>query len=180
VEESEDTGMGRVFLGIDPGQTGSLAMIRVLDDGSKEIRLFDPPLFEVKSGKKIRHEYDEASMAATLHEFSVVEKETTCILEKVSAMPDQGVTSMFNFGMGFGLWRGMLAAFRIPYTLIHPLTWKKRVMRDMPKEKDAARQRAIQLYPQVADQLARKKDIGRADALLLAHYGLVSSSNLSI
>src|SRR5271157_716401 len=145
--------MGKVFLGIDPGQTGSLAMIRILDEGGKSIRLFDPPLFEVKSGKKIKHEYDEASMASTLYEFSLVEQEVICILEKVSAMPGQGVTSMFNFGMGYGIWRGMLAAFKIPYTLVHPLTWKKLVMRDMPKEKDAARQRAVQLYPQVADQL---------------------------
>ena len=167
--------MGRTFLGIDPGQTGSLAMIRLLDGGAKDIRFYDPLLLEVKSGKKIKHEYDELSMASMLHEFSILEPETLCILEKVSAMPGQGVTSMFNFGMGYGIWRGMLAAFRIPYTLVHPLTWKKVMMRDMPKEKDAARQRAMQLYPQMASQLSRKRDIGRADALLLAHYGLVFS-----
>jgi len=167
--------MGKTFLGIDPGQTGCLAMIRVLDDGNKDIRLYDPLLFEVKSGKKIRHEYNEASMASVLSEFSTLEAETSCILERVSAMPDQGVSSTFNFGMGYGLWRGMLAALKVPYTLVSPVTWKKAVMMDMPKEKDAARQRAIQLYPQVASQLSRKKDIGRADALLLAHCGIVSA-----
>jgi len=167
--------MGKTFLGIDPGQTGCLAVIRILDDGSREIRFFDPPLFNVKSGKKLKHEYDEAGMALALLEFSTMEKETTCVLEKVGAMPGQGVTSMFNFGMGYGLWRGMLAALKVPYTLVSPVTWKKAIMMDMPKEKDAARQRAIQLYPQLAPQLSRKKDIGRADALLLAHYGIVSA-----
>ncbi len=167
--------MGKVFLGIDPGQTGSLAMIRVLDDGNTDILFYDPLLFEVKSGKKIKHEYDIVSMSSALKEFSGLEKETTCVLEKVSAMPGQGVTSMFNFGMGYGIWRGLLAAHGVSHSLVHPLTWKKAIMRDMPKEKDAARLRASQLYPQVSDRLARKKDIGRADALLLAHYGIVSS-----
>ena len=156
--------MGKTFLGIDPGQTGSLAMIRVADGGEKDIRLFDPPLFEVKSGKKLKHEYDEASMVAALREFSQLEKDTSCVLERVSAMPGQGVTSMFNFGMGYGIWRGMLSALKIPYTLVSPVTWKGVVMRDMPKEKDAARLRASQLYPQMSPQLSRKKDIGRADA----------------
>ncbi len=167
--------MGKSFLGIDPGQTGCLAIIQMSDGGNTNIRFYDPLLFEVKLGKKTKHEYDIVSMSSALCEFSKLEKETTCVLEKVSAMPGQGVTSMFNFGMGYGIWRGLLAAYGISHTLVHPMTWKKAIMRDMPKEKDAARLRASQLYPQVADQLSRKKDIGRADALLLAHYGFTSS-----
>ena len=163
--------MSKVFLGIDPGQTGCLALIQFLEE-SKVVRFFDPPLFQVKSGAKIKNEYNEIAMARALKEFSSLGTEVVCTLEKVSAMPDQGVTSMFNFGMGFGLWRGMLSAFEIPYSLVHPATWKAALMKDMPKEKDAARMRAIQLYPQAAAELARKKDIGRADALLLAHYGI--------
>jgi crossover junction endodeoxyribonuclease RuvC len=163
--------MSKVFLGIDPGQTGCLAAIQFLDEG-KIVRFFDPPLFQVKSGNKTKNEYNEVLMARALKEFAAMGTEVVCVLEKVSAMPDQGVTSMFNFGMGYGLWRGMLSAFEIPYSLVHPATWKKALMQDMPKEKDAARLRAVQLYPQAASELARKKDIGRADALLLAHYGV--------
>jgi len=177
--------MGKIFLGIDPGQTGALARIEICD-GVKTVRFFDPPLFQVKSGTKakpkIKNEYNEIAMARALKDFAFFPSgvaEVVCVLEKVSAMPDQGVTSMFNFGMGFGLWRGMLSALEIPYSLVHPTTWKSVLMKDMPKEKDAARQRAIQLYPQAASELSRKKDIGRADALLLAHYGIWSDSKTS-
>jgi crossover junction endodeoxyribonuclease RuvC len=197
--------LSKIFLGIDPGQTGCLAMIQpaytwgqtlptsgvghvcvqsnltssgeLRDDvPSQTIRFFDPPLFQVQNGKKIKNEYNEIAMARALKEFSACGTEVVVILEKVSAMPGQGVTSMFNFGMGFGLWRGMLSAFEIPYSLVHPATWKSVIMRDMPKEKDAARMRAIQLYPQAAVELSRKRDIGRADALLLAHYGILTQT----
>jgi crossover junction endodeoxyribonuclease RuvC len=96
--------------------------------------------------------------------------EITVAIERVASMPGQGVASMFNFGMGFGMWQGILCALQIPYTLVHPVTWKKAIMRDMGKEKEASIIRAKQLYPHASSQLARKKDDGRADALLLAHY----------
>ena len=174
----------KTFLGIDPGQTGCLASIKQDLATGCTVKFFDIPLLELTSGKtkkgnpKIKHEYNEAAMAAALKDFIAGSPEVVCILEKVSAMPDQGVVSMFNFGMGFGLWRGMLSALQIPYSLVHPATWKAKIMKDMPKEKDAARLRAIQLYPQVAAELSRKKDIGRADALLLAHYGLLETGNV--
>ena len=84
-----------------------------------------------------------------------------------------GATSAFNFGMGFGMWQGICAASLIPYQLVHPATWKALLMKDMSKEKDASRVKAMQLYPQTAKDLTRKKDHGRADALLLAHYGTI-------
>lgn len=169
--------MKKVFLGIDPGQTGALVSILVTDGIVSEVKFYDPPLFQIKAGNKNKSEYNEVDMARVLGEFASSGDEAYCVLEKVSAMPGQGVTSMFNFGMGFGLWRGMLSALKIPYSLVHPATWKGRVMKDMPKEKEAAFQRAIQLYPNLADKLARKKDIGRADALLIAHYAMTFNTS---
>jgi crossover junction endodeoxyribonuclease RuvC len=166
--------MTKIFLGIDPGQTGALAIITVVDGTINKIEFYDPPLFQLKSGTKIKNEYNEIDMAQNLQKFASSGDEVSCVLEKVSAMPGQGVTSMFNFGMGYGLWRGMLSAFKIPYSLVHPTTWKAKIMKDMPKEKEAAFMRALQLYPTVSEQLKRKKDIGRADALLLAHYGMTN------
>jgi hypothetical protein len=87
-----------------------------------------------------------------------------------------GVTSAFSFGMGFGMWIGICAASELPYQLVHPATWKAALMRDMSKEKDASRVKAMQLYPYTAKDLARKKDHARGDALLLAHYGMVFGS----
>src|SRR5690606_2041087 len=92
----------------------------------------------------------------------------TAYVEKVGAMPGQGVSSMFNFGMGVGVLQGVLAACGIPYFLVTPQSWKKRASLS-GKDKDMARTMAQQLYPSAS--LGRKKDIGRADAMLIARYG---------
>jgi crossover junction endodeoxyribonuclease RuvC len=150
-----------VIIGIDPGQTGAVAII-----GDDRCYVLDTPTETVKKGKGTKTEYLPAEMAQMLSGF----KNVHCYIEKVGAMPGQGVTSMFNFGKGFGLWLGILAAHGIPYTLVTPQAWKKEIMQGI-SDKDAARGRAQQLFPQVSSQLSRKKDIGRADALLIAEYG---------
>jgi len=91
----------------------------------------------------------------------------TPILEESQAMPGQGTRSMFTVGVGFGLWLGVLAALQMPYTRIRPQVWKKAL--GLGKDKEAARLRAMQLYP--GADLRRKQDHGRAEALLLAWYG---------
>jgi crossover junction endodeoxyribonuclease RuvC len=74
--------------------------------------------------------------------------------------------------MGFGMWIGICAALQLPYELVHPATWKLKLLAGMARGKDASRVKAMQLFPQTAKDLARKKDHGRADALLLAVYGV--------
>lgn len=148
--------------GIDPGQTGAVAIILP----KACIFLADTPTEIVKKGKGSKTEYLPANMADILRDNQI----DHVFIEKVGAMPGQGVTSMFNFGKGFGLWLGILAALKIPYTLVTPQAWKKAIMQGV-SDKDAARGKAIQLYPQVSKELSRKKDIGRADALLIAEYG---------
>lgn len=93
--------------------------------------------------------------------------------EKVffNAGPKMGATSAFNFGKGYGMWLGILAALLIPFDEVHPMTWKKTIMADMGKEKDASRIKAMQCYPLAAKDLSLKKHHGRADALLLAEFG---------
>ena len=151
------------FIGIDPGLDGALA---ILPDG---ILIDTPTLTVVGRGKSKKREYSVQQMAARLwlHTNGL---ETCCALGKVHAMPGQGVTSMFSMGVGVGLWRGILAALNIPYEHPTPQKWKKVMLDGMGKGKDASRLRAIQLFPHLADQLSRKKDDGRADALLLAEY----------
>ena len=152
-----------MIIGIDPGQTGAVAILY----GDSGVTIWDTPTEIVKKGKGTKTEYLPAEMAALLY---VLPSGCHCYLEKVGAMPGQGVTSMFNFGKGYGLWIGILAALNIPYTLVTPQAWKKDIMAGQ-SDKDAARGRAQQLFPKVASQLSRKKDIGRADALLIAEYG---------
>lgn len=152
-----------MIIGIDPGQTGAVAAIYPTGG---HVVLVDAPVEMVKKGKGSKTEYLPAEMARIISEFSP----SHCYIEKVGAMPGQGVTSMFNFGKGYGLWIGILAALGIPYTLVTPQAWKKEIMQGVG-DKDAARGRAQQLFPSMASQLSRKKDIGRADALLIAEYG---------
>ena len=169
-----------IHIGVDPGNAGAIA---VINTKTKEIQFFDTPTVTIKSGKKFKNQMDPHAASLILQAFGD-EEGLLVTIEKVAPMPSiagpngeerrtMGATSAFNFGMGFGMWQGICAASLIPYQLVHPATWKAKLMRDMNREKDASRVKAMQLYPQTAKDLTRKKDHGRADALLLAHYGTI-------
>lgn len=159
--------MGTVFLGIDPGQTGAVC---VLDAGANTVKFYDAPLLEMKVGGKFKHVLDGYEMVRILKD-ATAGRQVMVTIERVGPMPGQGVTSMFNFGMGYGMWLGILAALELPYQTVHPATWKARCMAGCPKEKDASRAVAMQHYPHAAKELARKKDGGRADSALIARWG---------
>lgn len=147
-------------VGIDPGNTGAIAFV----DGDMTC-LHDMPTTAKATGNGV--EVNPALVAQILRR---IEPGDTVYLEAVHSMPSQGVSSTFTFGRGFGVVEGVLAALGIPYNLVRPRAWKKRAGL-IGKEKDAARGLAIRLYPGSAARLARKKDIGRADALMIAHFG---------
>lgn len=171
-------------VGVDPGATGAVAAI---DSITRAVYFWDTPVIAIKSGKTFKNQMDAHACTLILQNLDR-SNGVLVTIEKVNAMPGwkndpdnpgqkvqaaMGVTSAFNFGMGFGVWIGICAASLLPYQLIHPATWKPKLMADMGKEKDASRLKAMQLYPATAKDLARKKDHARADALLLAHFGLV-------
>lgn len=160
-----------LIIGIDPGITGAVAAINI-DYNNNKPKVKDTPVEVVKSGRKKKTVYLESAMFQALTDlaFNQPNNDIHVFMEKVGAMPGQGVTSMFNFGMGYGIWKGILAALQWPYTLVTPQAWKKVLMQGI-QDKDAARGRACQLFPMMAQELSRKKDIGRADALLIACYG---------
>lgn len=155
----------RVTLGADPGQTGAIA---VLADGVCA-GFIDMPIMARKAGG---HEINAAELANKLRE--VVRAHSgayfIAIVEAVSAMPKQGVSSVFRFGESFGALKGVLAALNIPYRLVPPQMWKRH-LRLTGCDKDAARTMVIQIFPEVAESMKRKRDVGRADALLLALWG---------
>ena len=175
-----------VCIGIDPGIGGAVAF---LDTVTGAVKFCDMPTITVQSAKRDHREIDAAEIVNMLMREIGRNGQVHAILEKVSAapigmkqrggtvcpacgrVPSPGATSTFNFGMGFGIWKGVLAGLQIPFTLVHPATWKSKIMRDMGKGKGASIIRAKELYPQASASLSRVKDHGRADALLLAHYG---------
>ena len=148
----------RAKLGIDPGLSGAIA---VLQDNDELLVVYDMP---VMAGTGKRQQVNAAEIVRILSGYEI----SVAYLERVSAMPGQGVSSMFSFGTSYGIIIGVLAALSIPMVLVSPQTWKAKAgLRG--KEKDCARTLMQQLYPEA--QLGRKKDIGRADAIAIARFG---------
>ena len=96
-------------------------------------------------------------------------EETKVVIEQVSAMPGQGVTSMFNFGQSFGILKGICSAMQLPMYFVRPTKWKK-YFNLINSEKDASRTKAIEVFPYFSSQLSRKKDSNKADAILIASF----------
>lgn len=151
-----------MIIGIDPGLTGAIAWLN--EDDLSFINVVDMPTMALTGA---RRQVNAAELAKIINE--TLDKEVGIIyLERVSAMPKQGVSSVFSFGMSYGIVLGVVAALGLPMALATPQSWKKRAGL-IGKEKDAARTLAQQLYP--AAPLGRKMDCGRADALLIARFG---------
>ena len=91
------------------------------------------------------------------------------MIEQVSAMPGQGVTSMFNFGQSFGILKGICSAMQLPMFFVRPTKWKK-YFNLINSQKDASRTRAIEIFPYFSTQLSKKKDSNKADAILIASF----------
>ncbi|MDC0481512.1 crossover junction endodeoxyribonuclease, partial [Candidatus Pelagibacter sp.] len=96
-------------------------------------------------------------------------KDIKVVIEQVSAMPGQGVTSMFNFGQSYGILKGICSAMQLPMYFVRPAKWKK-YFNLINSEKDASRTRAIEIFPYFSGQLSRKKDSNKADAILIASF----------
>ena len=149
-------------LGVDPGATGALAM---WDTGLDALAVADIPSTLVRTGKSRRRQISETWLADILRSY-----QPDCAwIERVHALPGQGVTSSFSFGLAYGLVRGALAALQVPVTLITPNEWKRHFR--LSSDKNEARLIAARLFPANAQQFVRVCDDGRAEAALLALFG---------
>lgn len=153
-----------IVIGIDPGCSGALVALR--DDGDYMVHL---PMPTIKIGTKTR--VNGAAVAAFCRALIEDHGKVHAYLEQVGAMPGQGVSSMFTFGHAAGLVEGVVAGAGIPMTLVTPQAWKKSAGL-IGQDKDAARSRAIQLYPHLRDLDAKGKGQAIADALLIARHGI--------
>ena len=135
-------------------------------DGDDLIAVVDMPTHELSRNGKAKRQIAASTLAGifTQHDPRHV------IVEKVSAMPGQGVTSMFSFGRTLGIIEGIIAAYNIPVTYVTPGVWTKGIGRGAGK--DASRARACELYPSHQKSFSRVKDDGRADAVLIGAWYL--------
>ncbi len=154
-----------LIIGIDPGISGSICFF----DEGKIIDVVEMPT--MTDGKKNKRQVNGAQVYNEI--FKRIKKKekdkTRVIIEQVSAMPGQGVTSMFNFGQSFGILKGICAAMQLPVHFVRPAKWKK-YFNLINSEKDASRTRAIEIFPYFSSQLSKKKDSNKADAILIASF----------
>ena len=154
-----------LIIGIDPGISGSICFFQ---DGKILDVVEMPTMIEGKKNKKQVNGaqiYNEISKR--LHKFE--KQNVRVIIEQVSAMPGQGVTSMFNFGQSFGILKGICSAMQLPMYFVRPAKWKKHYSL-INSEKDASRTRAIEIFPYFSSHLSKKKDSNKADAILIANF----------
>lgn len=140
----------KLYIGIDPGKSGALAVIEPSG------QIYVCPFNEVAYTEKLGELMDE---------------DVKCCVEKVGAMPGQGVVSMFNFGHNLGFIEGLLSAYGISYQLVPPQTWKKEFSLNSDKSKSI--EVCQKLFPNVsllASSRSRKPHDGMAEAILMAEY----------
>ena len=151
------------IIGIDPGLSGAIAILE--DSRIKE--LFDMPV--MPDGKKNKRQLNSALLVKLIKDRIKNLEDTVMVVEQVNAMPGQGVTSMFNFGQTFGAIKGICASLGLPIFFVRPAKWKKH-FELINSSKDASRTKAIEMYPSFSEQLSRKKDVNKSDAILIARY----------
>ena len=154
-----------LIIGIDPGINGAICFFK----NGTIIDLLDMPTMSV--GKKNKSQVNGSQIFNEVQKVTLNEnkKEVLAVIEQVSAMPGQGVTSMFNFGQSFGVLKGVFSAMQIPMDFVTPVKWKK-FFNLINKNKDSSRTKAIEIFPYISSKLSRKKDANKEDAILIASF----------
>jgi|TARA_B100001540_G_scaffold270308_1_gene253416 crossover junction endodeoxyribonuclease RuvC len=154
-----------LIIGIDPGINGAICFFE--NEEVKDV-IDMPTMAEGKknkrqvNGRQIFNEISSRIKNQDLQNINVV-------VEQVSAMPGQGVTSMFNFGQSFGVIKGICSAMQLPLFFVRPAKWKKH-FELINSQKDASRTKAIEMFPKISSILSKKKDSNKADAILIASF----------
>ena len=151
------------IIGIDPGLSGAIAIL----ENNKVLNIFDIPV--MSEGKKNKRQLNSAQLVKLMKDNISKNEEVSVVVEQVNAMPGQGVTSMFNFGQTFGAIKGICASLGLPIFFVRPSKWKKH-FELINSSKDSSRTKAIEMYPSLSNDLAKKKDVNKSDAILIARF----------
>ena len=151
------------IIGIDPGLSGAIAIL----EEKKVLGIYDMPV--MAEGKKSKRQMNSAQLVSIIKQNTKLDDEVAIVVEQVNAMPGQGVTSMFNFGQTFGAIKGVCAALELPIFFVRPAKWKK-YFELLNSSKDASRTKVIEMYPALSNQLSKKKDVNKSDAILIARF----------
>ncbi len=152
-----------IIFGIDPGVSGAICVL-------KEGKIFE--VYEMPTmidGKKNKRQVNGAEVTNIFLKDLDNKYKAKVVVEHVTAMPGQGVTSMFNFGQSFGVLKGICAALKLPIYFVRPVKWKKH-FNLIKTNKDASRTKVIEIFPYISSKISRKKDSNKADSILIAKY----------
>ena len=152
-----------IIFGIDPGVSGAIC---VLKEG-KILEVYEMPT--MIDGKKNKRQVNGAEVTNIFLKELNNKYEAKVVVEHVTAMPGQGVTSMFNFGQSFGVLKGICAALKLPIYFVRPVKWKKH-FNLIKTNKDASRTKVIEIFPYISSKISRKKDSNKADSILIGKY----------
>ncbi len=152
-----------IIFGIDPGVSGAIC---ILKEG-KILEVYEMPT--MIDGKKNKRQVNGAEVTNIFLKELNNKYKAKVVVEHVTAMPGQGVTSMFNFGQSFGVLKGICAALKLPIYFVRPVKWKKH-FNLIKTNKDASRTKVIEIYPYISSKISRKKDSNKADSILIAKY----------
>ena len=153
------------IIGVDPGISGAISF---LEDG-KILDVIEMP--SMAEGKKNKRQINGTQIfnEIEIRIKNLSKSNISVVVEHVSAMPGQGVTSMFNFGQSFGVIKGICSAMQLPIYFVRPAKWKK-YFNLIKTEKDASRTKAIEIFPYISSKLSKKKDSNKAEAILIASF----------
>ena len=154
-----------LIIGIDPGISGAICFFQ----NGEITDVIDMP--SMADGKKNKRQINSQQVFNEISEriINIPKKEIIVVIEQVSAMPGQGVTSMFNFGQSFGVLKGICSAMQLSMYFVRPAKWKK-YYGLIKTEKDASRTKVIEIFPYISNKLSKKKDSNKADAILIANF----------
>ena len=151
------------IIGIAPGLSGAIAIL----ENNRVLDVFEMPV--MAEGKKNKRQLNSAQLVKLLRNNISKNEDVSVVVEQVNAMPGQGVTSMFNFGQTFGAIKGVCAALELPIFFVRPSKWKKH-FELINSSKDSSRTKAIEMYPALSNNLSKKKDVNKSDAILIARF----------
>tara|TARA_Y100000590_G_scaffold464783_1_gene635090 strand:- start:526 stop:1026 length:501 start_codon:yes stop_codon:yes gene_type:complete len=153
------------IIGVDPGITGAICFF----ENGKIIDVIEMP--NMPEGKKNKKQVNGVQITNEIvSRINKMDKSNVkVVIEQVSAMPGQGVTSMFNFGQSFGVLKGICSALKLSTFFVRPAKWKKHYNL-INSSKDSSRTKAIEIFPYIAEKLSKKKDSNKADAILISSF----------
>lgn len=171
IDGIDENGGFEWVIGVDPDVSGALALLKYDHSGCVSAQVFDSPYVHVSVGKTRRRRLDAKSIVQLLQSFDAPIG-TTAYLEQSMPFPQDGKQGWWSGGFGYGLWIGVLVASGFSVVTVPSSSWKKEFeLARSSSSKDDSRELAARLFPDLSSMLKRKKDHGRAEALLIAAYG---------